>query len=453
MIQQGDLVDIDIIDISSEGYGIGKVNQQVIFIPDTVTGDRIQGRIVKNRKKYAEGKIIEIKTPSQHRIRPRCIVADKCGGCQWQHIDYQYQLETKVNHIQQNLTRIGGFEGFTLENILSGEELGYRNKVNYPLGVSATGKIKAGYYQKASHDIVNINQCPIQDQRLNAIFAEIKQDLQTLNIPIYNEKKGEGELRHLCFRIGRQTGEILLTLVSAKLSDETLEKQAQKWLNKYDNLVGICLNHNPKNTNVILGQKTELLAGRAYIREKFANLTFHLPSDTFFQINTMVAEKLLSVLMAKLNLTGEETVLDLYSGIGTFSLPIAQKVKKVIAIESFSTSVTQAKHNAEVNDIDNVQFEKGLTEEILPTLEDIYPDIVILDPPRKGCQPQVIENLLRMQPQNIVYISCHPATLARDLRLLCEGGIYQLSLIQPADFFPQTPHVETAVILKKTEIS
>ena len=447
MMKQGDLIDIEIVDISSQGYGIGKIEQQVVFIPDTVTGDRVSSRIVRLKKKYAEGKLIELKEKSAHRIRPRCIVANKCGGCQWQHIDYQYQLETKANQVKETLTRIGGFSDFTVEPILSAQELGYRNKVNYPLGLSQRGNIKAGYYQKGSHNIVNINQCPIQDDRLNPLLAEIKQDLQKLNIPIYNEKNGRGELRHLCFRIGKHTGEILLTLVSAKLSDDELEAQAQQWVERYPDLVGVCLNHNPKKTNVIFGQKTELLAGRAYIQEKFANLTFHLRPETFFQVNTTIAEILLSRIIEQLNLSGEETILDLYSGIGTFTLPLAQKVKKVIGIESYSLSVEQANHNAEVNDIENVEFIQGLTEKILPTLEILDPDVVILDPPRKGCQPEVIETLASCKPEKIIYISCHPATLARDLKLLCQQGQYKLQWVQAADFFPQTSHVETAVIL------
>ncbi len=290
MMKQGDLVDIEIVDISSEGSGIGKIEQQVIFIPDTVTGDRISSRIVRLKKKYANGKLVELKEKSAHRIRPRCIVADKCGGCQWQHIDYQHQLETKANQVQETLTRIGGFSDFTVEPILSDQELGYRNKVNYPLGISQRGNIKAGYYQKGSHDIVNINKCPIQDDRLNPFLTEIKQDLQQLDLRIYNEKNGRGALRHLCFRIGKHTGEILLTLVSAKLSDDRLEKQAEEWVERYPDLVGVCLNYNPEKTNVILGKKTELLAGRDYIQEKFADLTFHLRPDTFFQINTTIAE-------------------------------------------------------------------------------------------------------------------------------------------------------------------
>ncbi|MGI0479553.1 23S rRNA (uracil(1939)-C(5))-methyltransferase RlmD [Geminocystis sp. CENA526] len=445
-MQQGELVTIEIEDVSSEGNGIGKVNQQVVFVPNTVTGDRISSRIMRVKKKYAEGKLDRLEEKSPYRIRSRCIVADKCGGCQWQHIDYEYQLKVKQNQVKETLTRIGGFSDFTLEKILSDDDLGYRNKVNYPLGVSETGTIKAGYYQQGSHQIVNINQCPIQDDRLNPLLKEIKQDLQQLQIPIYDEKTRKGALRHLCFRIGKNTGEILLTLVSAQVSNNVIEKQAQIWLQRYPDLVGVCLNHNPQSTNVIFGKETDLLAGRLYINEIFAGLTFHLRPETFFQVNTTVAEALFNQVLTQLNLQGNEIVFDLYCGIGTFTLPIAQKVKQVIGIESYNISIEQANRNAQVNEINNVKFILGDTETILPEIDEI-PDIVILDPPRKGCQPQVIETLLAIKPKKIAYISCHPATLARDLKMLCENGDYQLTFVQPADFFPQTPHVETAVIL------
>jgi 23S rRNA (uracil1939-C5)-methyltransferase len=446
MIQQGELVTLDIEDVSSEGNGIGKINQQVVFVPNTVTGDRITTRIIRVKKKHAEGKLEEIQEDSKYRIRPRCIVADKCGGCQWQHIDYEYQLKVKETQVKETLTRIGGFKDFRVETIFSDEDLGYRNKVNYPLGVAENGNIKAGYYQLGSHQIVNINQCPIQDDRLNPLLKEIKQDLQTLQIPIYNEETRKGALRHLCFRIGKNTGEILLTLVSAQVSNAAIEKQAQKWLQHYPNLVGVCLNHNPKSTNVIFGKETDLLAGRLYLNEIFAGLTFHLRPETFFQVNTNVAEALFKQVLSQLDLQGNEIVIDLYCGIGTFTLPIAKKAKQVIGIESHNLSIEQANRNAQVNNIENVKFILGQTEVILPEMDE-KPDIIILDPPRKGCQPEVIETLLTLKPQKIVYISCHPATLARDLKMLCENGDYKLTFVQPADFFPQTPHVETAAIV------
>ncbi|MBD2394532.1 23S rRNA (uracil(1939)-C(5))-methyltransferase RlmD [Cyanobacterium aponinum UTEX 3222] len=447
-MKQGDLVEVEIDDVSSEGSGVARVDQQVVFIPNTVTGDRISSRIVRVKKKYAQGQLEEFRKNSAYRIRPRCIVADKCGGCQWQHINYSYQLQLKQNQVKETLTRIGGFADLQVEPIISGEDLSYRNKVNYPLGVSHTGQIKAGYYRQGSHQIVNINQCPIQDQRLNPLLAEIKQDLQQLQIPIYDEKTHKGALRHLCFRIGKNTGEILLTLVSAELSDDTMDKQAEKWMKRYPNLVGVTLNYNPQKTNVIFGQKTELLAGRPYLIEQFARLNYHLRAETFFQVNTTVAEDLLTAILNKLSLTGEETVLDLYCGVGTFTLPFAQKVKKAIGVESYSLSIEQAQRNAEINNIDNVEFITETTETFLPTLE-IKPDLVILDPPRKGCQTEVIESLKQIKSNFILYISCHPATLARDLQLLCQEGDYRIMFVQPADFFPQTPHVETAVILTR----
>ncbi len=446
MLKQGDLVTIEIEDVSSDGNGIGKVNQQAIFIPDTVTGDRISARIVRVKKKYCVGKLIEIIDSSTNRIRPRCIVADKCGGCQWQHIDYNFQQQIKKTQVRETLKRIGGFSNLKVENIISDQDLGYRNKVNYPLGVSETGTIKAGYYRQGTHQIVNLNQCPIQDERLNPLLREIKQDLQKLKIPIYDETTRKGVLRHLCFRIGKNTGEVLITLVSTEDSNAVIEQQARQWLEHYPEVVGVCLNYNPHPTNVIFGKETDLLAGRLYIREIFAGLTFHLRPETFFQVNTNTAEALFERILQQLNLQGTETIVDLYCGIGTFTLPLAKKVKNAIGIDSQTVSIQQAKFNAEINQIDNVKFIQGKVETILPELT-ISPDLVILDPPRKGCQPEVIESLLSLKPKCIVYLSCHPATLARDLKQLCQENDYQLDFVQPADFFPQTAHVETAVIL------
>ncbi|MBE9222635.1 23S rRNA (uracil(1939)-C(5))-methyltransferase RlmD [Cyanobacterium stanieri LEGE 03274] len=448
MIRQGELVEIDIEDVSSDGNGVGKIDSQVIFIPHTVTGDRIQAKLIKVKKKYAQGRLEKIINPSNHRIRPRCIVADKCGGCKWQHIDYQHQLEIKKNQVKETLTRIGDFTNFEVEDILADTDLGYRNKASYPFGVSQNGNLKAGYYREGSHQIVNLNQCPIQDERLNPLLAEIKQDLQELGIPVYDENTKKGILRHLCFRIGKNTGEILITIVISKPSNFKLAEQAPIWLERYPNVVGVTLNYNPKPTNVIFGEETELLAGRLYLKEEFAGLTFTLRTETFFQVNTTVAESLFKWVIDALNLQGNETVIDLYCGIGALTLPIAQKVDSVMGIEFDKVAIELANHNAVINDIDNVRFVVGKAEVVFPELTTIA-DIVILDPPRKGCQPEVIESLGKMKPQKIVYVSCHPATLARDLKLLCENNDYVIERVKPADFFPQTTHVETAVILTR----
>ena len=446
MLKQGDLVELEINDLSNDGNGVGRIDNQVVFIPDTVNGDRILTRIVRLKRKYGEGKIEQIVTPSAHRIRPRCIVADKCGGCQWQHIDYSFQLKVKQNLVQQTLQRIGGFTNPPVLEVIGSSDLGYRNKVTYPLGISEAGFLQAGYYRKGTHKIVNINKCPVQDQRLNQLLTEIKQDLLNLGISIYNENTKKGALSHLGFRIGVNTGEILLILVSKDKDIPVLDQQAVYWLERYSNLVGVTLNYNPHHNNVILGKETLLLAGKPYLKEIFAGLKFQLRSETFFQINTHAAESLLEAIFDRLNLQGQETIVDAYCGVGTFTLPFAQKVKQAIGIELYQNSVEQALINADLNHITNVDFLQGSTETILPEL-DIEPDVVFLDPPRKGCHQEVIETLLTIKPKRIVYLSCNIATLARDLKLLCEDRVYQLTAVQPADFFPQTSHVECAAFL------
>jgi 23S rRNA (uracil1939-C5)-methyltransferase len=445
--QQGDLVEVTITDLSDSGDGVGRGDDRVVFVPDTVTGDRVQVRLVRVKPQYAIGKLQTILAPSPHRIRPRCIVADKCGGCQWQHVSDDYQSSAKRNLVVQALQRLGGFVEPPVQPLLEGPiTLGYRNKVTYPLARSSTGQLQAGYYQKGSHTLVNLNQCPIQDERLNPLLAEVKQDLYTRGWGIYDEKLHRGKLRHLALRIGRRTGEVLLTLVSKDGNLEGIEAQAEAWLTKYPKLVGVLLNINPERTNAIFGRQTHCVAGRAYLHERLAGLTFQIRPDTFFQVHTEQAEALLQMILAELNLQGHEKVVDAYSGIGTLTLPIAQQVEQVIGLEVQPEAVEQAELNAELNHLNNVTFVVGSVEAMLPQL-DFQPDIVLLDPPRKGCEAEVIETLRLMQPDLIVYVSCNPATLARDLKRLCADGLYQLTRVQPADFFPQTAHVECVAFL------
>jgi 23S rRNA (uracil1939-C5)-methyltransferase len=448
-MQQGDLIEIEITDLNHTGEGVGKYRGQVIFVPDTVIGDRIQTRITYIKKSHAIGKLQTILQASPHRIRPRCIVADKCGGCQWQHIEDQFQRLVKKEQVQEVLTRIGGFTDPLVYPPLTGNSpLAYRNKATYPLGFSPTGNVQAGYYRRGSHHLINLNQCPIQDQALNPFLAEIKQDIQEQGWSIYDEKTHQGQLRHLSLRIGRHTGEILLTLISTDNNLQGIEAQAQQWLAKYANLVGVTVNYNPDRGNAIFGSQTTTIAGRDYITEKFAGLTYQLAADTFFQVNTEAAEALFAVICQKLDLKGEEILIDAYCGIGTFTLPLAKRVKEVIGLESYSFSLDRAKINAQLNNITNTTFILGAVEKTLPQLT-VKPDIILLDPPRKGCDRSVLDSLLRLQSQRIVYISCQSATLARDLQYLCKTGDYQLLEVQTADFFPQTPHVECAAFLRQ----
>ncbi len=449
-MRQGDLIELEISDLNSSGAGVGKLDGKVVFVPDTVTGDLIKTRITHVKSQFATGKLQQILIPSEHRIRPWCIVADKCGGCQWQHIDWEYQREAKRQQVIQALQRIGGFSHIEVAPTLySKDALNYRNKSTYPLGISPVGAVQAGYYRRNSHKLVNLNQCPVQDTRLNPLLQEIKQDIQEQGWSIYNEKTHQGQLRHLSLRIGVRTGEILLTLVTTDPELPQIAQQAQIWLERYPSLVGVCLNINQTNTNVIFGKQTLVVAGKAFLTEIFAGVTLQILSDTFFQINTNTAELLLNSIITKLELQGTETIVDAYCGIGTFTLPLACKVKQAIGIESHSSSIAQAKNNAHINNISNVTFYEAKVENCWQPLAEIKADIVFLDPPRKGCDIRVLNILLELLPNKIVYISCKPATLARDVKRLCETGLYQPQWLQPADFFPQTSHIECAVILRK----
>ncbi len=448
--QQGQLVEVTIADLSDSGDGVGRFGQRVVFVPDTVTGDRAIVRLVRVKPNYGYGKLHELLEPSPHRIRPSCIVADKCGGCQWQHVRYEYQVEAKKNQVVQALERIGKFpQPAVLPVLASASPLAYRNKVTYPLARSKAGQVQAGYYQKGSHQLINLNQCPIQDERLNPLLAEIKQDIYKRGWGIYDETLHRGKLRHMGLRIGHHTGETLLILVATDSNLAGLEEQAQEWLTHYPDLVGVMLNLNPDRTNAIFGSETICIAGQSHLRETFAGLTFQIRGDTFFQVNTAQAEALLQVILQELNLQGTEIILDAYCGIGTLTLPLAKQAKQAIGLEVQVEAVEQAALNAALNELDNVTFRTGTVEILLADLE-IQPDVVILDPPRKGCDRSVIETLLQLQPARIIYVSCNAATLARDLKLLCEAGQYQLQFVQPIDFFPQTAHVESVTFLKLT---
>lgn len=449
--KQGELIEVTITDLSDRGDGVGRCGSRVVFVPDTVTGDRAVVRLMHVKPNYAHAKIHELLEDSPHGVRPSCIVADKCGGCQWQHVDYEYQLEAKRNQVVQALERIGGFEEVAINEVLNvSEPLHYRNKATYPLGVSQNRQVQAGYYQKGTHQIVNLNQCPIQDERLNPFLAEVKHDIQQQGWRIYDEKYHRGQVRHLALRIGRRTGEVLLTLVTADPELPNVEAQAQEWLQRYPNLVGVSINVQPDRTNAIFGAETHCIAGQPFLSEQFAGLTFHIRPDTFFQVHTEQAEALLNTILDELDLQGDETFIDLYCGIGTMTLPIAQRVKTAIGIEIQPEAIEQAQQNAALNRIENVSFEVGSVEKVLQSLS-VQPDLVMLDPPRKGCDASVLETLRFQKPKQIVYVSCNAATLARDLKVLCAGNMYQLKRVQPADFFPQTAHVECAAFLKRVD--
>ena len=453
--QQGETLKVEITDLSNSGDGVGRWEDRVVFVPNTVPGDVMRVKITKAKRSHGFGIPAGIIKPSPDRVRPACIVADKCGGCQWQQVSYEAQLKAKRELVIDALTRIGKLtvqsdahpDGIPVSEVMPSEEqLGYRNKATYPLGLSQIKAVQAGYYRKGSHRLVNLNQCPVQDNRLDPMLAEVKQDIQARSWKIYSEKFHKGHLKHLSLRIGRRTGQILLTLISRSVKLKGIHEQAEQWLERYPNLVGVMVNLNWKKTNAIFGPDNYCIAGQSYIEEKFADLTFHIQPSTFFQVNTAQAERLLAHVQSELALTGTETVVDAYCGVGTFTLPLAKQVKQCIGLEAFMGSVTQAEENAALNKIENAVFKVGDVGALMPQLAE-KPDIVLMDPPRKGCENAVLEALIAIRPERIVYVSCNPATLARDLKVLCELGGYRIKRVQPADFFPQTSHVECAAFL------
>jgi 23S rRNA (uracil1939-C5)-methyltransferase len=450
MIQQGDALNLEITTLTAGGDGLGHYEGRAIFVSDSVPGDQLRIRITE-AKKIVRGKILEVVQPSNHRVRPPCIVADKCGGCQWQAVAYATQLAQKKQIVIDSLVRIGGFEHPSVEEVLGAEDpLHYRNKSTFPVGSNQQGKIMAGYYRKQSHDLINLNQCPVQDEKLNPILEKTKALIQEMGWSAYHEKNNAGYIRHLGLRIGRRTDKVLLTLVTTELNLPNLEKFCTAIHQQFRSVVSICLNLNDQPTNAIFGPQTKVITGKGFIQEQFCGLEFQVGPTTFFQVNTEQAEQTIHKLLDIAQFTKEDKVVDAYSGIGTLSLPIAQHVKKVIAIESFVPSVQQAQLNAQNNRIGNVAFLAGTVEDQLA--EVLQPEhTLILDPPRKGCDPSVLEVILKKQPRRLFYLSCNPSTLARDLKHLSTQ--YELKTVIPIDFFPQTYHVEALSYLERKVLS
>ena len=451
--QQGQVIDLTIDDLSNSGDGVGRWQDRVVFVANTVPGDRLRVRLTRVKPTYGYGKQLSILESSSERIRPACIVADKCGGCQWQAVAYAQQLKTKERQVLSALQHIGGFETIPMQPILGAPTpLAYRNKAPYPLARGTGGLVKAGYYRQGTHQIVNLNQCPIQHESLNPLLVDAKAAITSRQWSLYNEKKHQGRLRHLSLRVGHNTGQTLLTLVTTGYLPDVKE-QAEAWLARHSSLVGVCLNINSQKGNSVFGDETHCLAGQLYLEEIFLGLRLRIQPTTFFQVNTVQAEALVGIVLEQLDLQGNETVIDAYCGIGTLSLPIAQRAARCIGIESQTESVVQARQNAALNGLKNTDFFAGAVESLLLEIsaQQANPiDLVVLDPPRKGCDRTVLDSLLSLGPGRIVYMSCNPATLARDLKMLCSHGAYCLTMVQPADFFPQTAHVECVVFLEKT---
>lgn len=454
-MKKDDMIQMKIEDISTEGLGIGHADGMAVFVKDTVIGDEVRAKIMKTKKTYAYGRLMEILQASPDRREPVCPVARQCGGCQIQAMDYQAQLRFKQNKVRNNLLRIGGFEEELLDRIMEPilgmeEPFHYRNKAQFPIGADREGNLVAGFYAGRTHSIINNHDCALGVKENQQILEIILEHMRSHHISAYDETAGKGLVRHVMIRFGFRTGQIMVCLVvnGKKLpAEEALAQQ----LACLPGMTSIVLNRNQERTNVILGRETRLLWGREYIEDYIGNVKYQISPLSFYQVNPVQTEKLYGTALEYAALQGNETVWDLYCGIGTISLFLAQKAGKVYGVEIVPQAIADARRNAELNHFTNTEFYVGKAEEVLPEKyekEGISADVIVIDPPRKGCEQAVLDTMVRMAPERIVYVSCDSATLARDLKYLCAHG-YGLKRVRATDMFPMSVHVETVALLVK----
>ena len=448
-MQKDDLIRVTIEDLSSDGLGVGHSDGMAFFIKDTVIGDEVEAKIMKMKKTYGYARMTKLLVPSPDRIEARCPVARQCGGCQIQSMSYPAQLRFKENKVRNNLMRIGKFENPPMEPIIGMDTpFRYRNKAQFPIGYSRDGRRIAGFYAGRTHAIIECKDCLLGARVNQEILETVLSHMEQFQIEPYEEQTGKGLLRHVMTRVGHSTGEIMVCLVvnGTKLPHEEALIAA---LTGISGMASITLNTNTEKTNVIMGRKQRLLWGRPYIEDTIGAVRFRISPLSFFQVNPLQTEKLYGKALEYAGLTGEETVWDLYCGIGTISLFLAQRAKKVCGVEIVPAAIEDARKNAALNGFTNAEFFVGKAEEVLPEkykTEGITADVIVVDPPRKGCEESVLTTMIQMQPKRIVYVSCDSATLARDLKYLCENG-YTLQKYCPVDMFGNSVHVETVVLL------
>ena len=499
--QKNQMVTIEIEDIGADGEGIGKIDGFPLFVKDAVPGDLVEVKIVKAKKNYAFARLEKILEPSPDRTDPPCPFHRQCGGCQIQALSYEKQLAFKQQKVKNNLMRIGGFEEGLLDRIMEPiigmeEPWRYRNKAQYPVGYSKEGELITGFYAGRTHSIIANTDCLLGVTENKEILESILSYMRENGVTAYNEKTGKGLIRHVLIRKGFTSGQIMVCLVVNARPEQKkgiglceksgLPSQKKKnglpvqekmnrlpaWeklsevLEKIPGMTSVSLNYNWENTNVIMGDVTELIWGEDTIKDTIhllevrgndfyptdTEVTYAISARSFYQVNPVQTEKLYSTALAYAGLTGEETVWDLYCGIGTISLFLAKRAKKVYGVEVIEQAILDARKNARENQIENAEFFVGKAEEVLPAEYEkngVYADVIVVDPPRKGCDEMCLNTILKMAPKKVVYVSCDSATLARDLRILCDGG-YELKKVRACDQFCHSSHVEVVILLQRT---
>lgn len=472
-MNKNDIITLKIQDMGVDGEGIGKYDGMTFFVKDAVLGDEIQARVLKLKKNYGYARLETILKPSEYRSEPKCELYRRCGGCQIQSLNYKKQLEFKENKVRSNLIRLGGFSEQLIDSVMEptvgmDEPYRYRNKAQFPVGKTKEGNVTAGFYASRTHCIIPVRDCLLGVKENQPIVEAVLSYMEQCSIQPYDEQTKQGLVRHILIRYGFSTKEIMVCLIlngkKLPMQDILVEKLLQ-----INGMTSISININTKSTNVILGDVTKTIWGQPYITdyihlrsgadflETEEKVAYHISPQSFYQVNPKQTEKLYSLALEYANLTGKESVWDLYCGIGTISLFLAKKAGQVYGVEIVPQAILDAKENAKINNIANAQFFAGKAEEVLPKFYEkhkgenekmLHPDVIVVDPPRKGCDEKCLQTMLAMKPQRIVYVSCDSATLARDLKTLTQGG-YRLEKIRAVDQFCHTTHVETVCLLTR----
>ena len=450
-INKNDEFIVNIIDDGINGEGIAKIDNFTVFVKGAIKGEKAKIKIIKVLTSHAYGKILEIIDRSVYRKNPDCDTYNRCGGCCLRHIDYEYTLKIKKN-IVENVLRKQGLDYIKVNDVLGMKKpYYYRNKLQYPLGLDKANNKVMGVFEERSHNVINTEKCMIQNKLIQSIANDIFTFIKSNNISVYNEKSLKGIVRHIIIRVGIKTNEVMCTLVlnEDKIEKEVEEKFVEYITKRYSQIKTIIKNINSRNTNVILGDKNIVLYGNGYIYDDILGYKFKISNMSFYQVNPVQTEVLYLKAIEYASLKGEETIFDLYCGIGTIGICASKKSKKLYGIETIKEAIDDARENAKINNISNAEFFVGDVEKKLPEFikkNNIKPDVIFIDPPRKGCDKTAIYTILNIVPKKIVYVSCNPSTLARDLKMFEEK--YDIKEITPVDMFPFTSHVECCVLLE-----
>ncbi|QEK16639.1 23S rRNA (uracil(1939)-C(5))-methyltransferase RlmD [[Clostridium] hylemonae] len=458
-MKKNDMVKVTIEDIGVNGEGIGKVDGYTLFIKDAVIGDVVEAKVTKAKKNYGYARLVNIADESEFRVTPRCDVARQCGGCQIQAMSYARQLEYKNEKVRNNLIRLGGVPQELLDEVMEPvcgmeEPYRYRNKAQFPVGTDREGNIITGFYAGRTHQIIPHMDCAIGRAENKEILNIIISFMKEFGLSPYDETSHKGLIRHILIRTGYRTGEIMVCIVingnGIPHGDTLAERLAE-----IPGMTSVTYSVNREKTNVIMGREAGLLWGQAYITDYIGDIKYQISPLSFYQVNPVQTERLYETALEYAGLHGDETVWDLYCGIGTISLFLAQKAKHVYGVEIVPQAIEDAKKNAQINGIENARFYVGKAEDVLPEKyenDGIHADIIVVDPPRKGCEESVLHTMVKMQPERIVYVSCDSATLARDVKYL-RGSGYEVKRVKGVDMFPHTGHTEVVCLLSKLKSS